>query len=187
MQTTEYVAARNTDESERERLSLLEDISDPRTVARIDELGVRAGWRCLEVGAGGGSVTRWLAERVGPTGYVVATDIDPRFFDKLDASNVEVRRHDIVTDDIEENTFDIVHCRALLLHLPERKRALEQMYAAVRPGGWLLSRTSTRPRCTPPIPPNRRRPSSTASRRSRSVSSLRSEPSIRRTAAEFGR
>ena len=33
----------------------------------------------LEIGAGGGSIARWLAERVGPTGSVLATDIDPRF------------------------------------------------------------------------------------------------------------
>lgn len=138
MQTTEYVAARNTDEFERERLSLLEQVSDPQTFVRMTQLGVADGWRCLEVGAGGGSVVRWLAEQTAPTGSVVATDIDPRFLDGIDLPNVDVRRHDIVNDEIEENAFDLVHCRALLLHLPERRRALERMYSAVRPGGWLF-------------------------------------------------
>lgn len=135
---TEYVAARNTDEFERERLRILEDLSDPRTFYRMAALGVGPGWRCLEVAAGGGSVVRWLAAETAPSGGVVATDIDPRFLTKLDLPNVEVRLHDIVNDDIEQGAFDLVHCRALLLHLPERRRALQRMYDAVRPGGWLF-------------------------------------------------
>ena len=135
-EATQYVAARNGDEAERERLRILEEISDPWTFERMAALGVGPGWRCLEVGAGGGSVARWLADRTGPTGRVVATDLDPRFLSDLDG--VEVRRHDIVTDELEENAFDVVHCRALLLHIPERRRALERMYAAVAPDGWLF-------------------------------------------------
>lgn len=101
-------------------------------------LPVKAGWRCLEVGAGGGSIAAWLGQRVGPSGQVVATDIDPRFVAALAAPYVEVRRHDIAHDDLEAGALDLVHARAVLEHLPEHERALDRLVGALRPGGWLL-------------------------------------------------
>ncbi|TCK26742.1 class I SAM-dependent methyltransferase [Pseudonocardia endophytica] len=109
---------------------------DPITFARLEALGVGPGWRCLDVGGGGGSVADWLGRQVGNTGSVVVTDTVP---DGLHAGgNVEVRRHDIVTDDLPEAEFDLVHARLVLLHLPERRRALARMVRALKPGGWLL-------------------------------------------------
>ncbi len=98
-----------------------------------------AGAVCLEVGAGAGSVARWLADRAGPGGLVVATDADPRFLAGTAATGVEVRRHDILADPLEPGRYDLVHCRALLCHLPDPGLALYTMAAAVRPGGWLLA------------------------------------------------
>ncbi len=123
---------------ERERLRLLGQLMNPMTTGRLDRLGVRRGWRCLEVGAGDGSVARWLAGRVGPNGQVVATDIDPRFLAGPELARVEVRRHDIRRDLLETGHYDLVHCRLLLMHLAEPERALARMAAALRPGGWLL-------------------------------------------------
>src|SRR5205807_660976 len=76
-----------------------------------EALGVAEGWRCLEVGAGGGAVVEWLAERVGPRGRVVATDLDTRFLDALDATNVEVHSHDVLAEAPFEPGFDLVHAR----------------------------------------------------------------------------
>jgi len=133
-----YFAADADAAFERERLRLLGQLMDPMTTGRLDRLGVGRGWRCLEVGAGDGSVARWLAARVGPTGRVVATDIDPRFLEGPGLARVEVRRHDILRDLLETGHYDLVHCRALLMHLAEPERALARMLAALRPGGWLL-------------------------------------------------
>jgi ubiquinone/menaquinone biosynthesis C-methylase UbiE len=47
------------------------------TTRRSATSGVDSGWRCLKVGAGGGSVAAWLCDRVGPSGSVLATDLDP--------------------------------------------------------------------------------------------------------------
>jgi 2-polyprenyl-3-methyl-5-hydroxy-6-metoxy-1,4-benzoquinol methylase len=92
------------------------------------------------VGAGGGSIAEWLAGQVGPDGRVLATDIDTRFLEQLShKKNVEVRRHDIVSDSLPERAFDLVHARLVLLHLPERDRVLGRMAAALKPGGWLLT------------------------------------------------
>ena len=133
-----YFAADADADFERERLRLLGQLMDPMTTGRLERLGVGRGWRCLEVGAGDGSVARWLARRVGPEGHVVATDIAPRFLAGPGLARVEVRRHDILCDFLETGQYDLVHCRALLMHLREPERALARMVAALRPGGWLL-------------------------------------------------
>jgi SAM-dependent methyltransferase len=90
------------------------------------------------VAAGDGSVARWLANRVGPDGRVVATDLNPRFLLGHGPPNLEVRRHNILKDDLEAAHYDLVHCRTLLMHLPDPLRALRRLVNAVRPGGWLL-------------------------------------------------
>jgi len=125
--------------SERARLSLLESDADPTTFERLARLGIAPGWRCLEVAAGGGSVARWLAQRVGREGGVTATDLDTRFLEALELpKNVEVRRHDVLSDPLEPGGYDLVHSRALIEHLPDPRYALERMIAALRPGGWLI-------------------------------------------------
>lgn len=122
----------------RRRLGLLEQHLDPMTRRRMGTLGVTEGWRCLEVGGGGGSVARWLCEQVGVTGHVTATDINIRFLEEIRASNFEARQHDIVAEDLPSAQFDLVHARWLLHHLRNPERAIERMVAALRPGGWLL-------------------------------------------------
>jgi len=124
-------------EREHERLVKLEEWLDPGTIRYMDQIGVGPGWRVLEVAAGAGSITRYLATRVGPAGSVVATDLDLKFLDDIDLPNVEVRRHDILNDELEENSFDLVHTRLLLMHLPARDEALKRMVAATKPGGWV--------------------------------------------------
>jgi SAM-dependent methyltransferase len=102
-------------------------------------LGVQAGWRCLEVDAGRGSMAVWLAERVGPSGGVVATDIDVSYLERLDAHNLEVRRHNILKDSLdalEPGSFDAVRSRPMLFHLVGRQeQALRQMMLCLKPGG----------------------------------------------------
>jgi SAM-dependent methyltransferase len=133
-----YVHAAAAFDDEQARLRLLEERYDARTFSRLSTLGPLAGTRCLEVGAGAGSVARWLAARAGPGGRVVATDADPRFLADAATAGVEVRRHDILAGQLEPRHYDLVHCRALLCHLADPRQALNTMAAAVRPGGWLL-------------------------------------------------
>src|SRR5260370_25863460 len=121
------------------RFNALSKIYDPGTIRHLEECGVEAGWRCLEVGAGNGSIAAWLSQRVGAKGHVLASDIDPRFLETMKLPNLEVRCHDIVIDELPEETFDIVHCRLVLLHLSERDTALRRMISALKPGGWLLA------------------------------------------------
>jgi SAM-dependent methyltransferase len=133
-----YLAKDSPDAFERRRLALLTQFADPITTRRLTDLGVGPGWRCLDAGAGSGSMARWLARRAGPAGHVVATDLNPRFLGGHGLHNLEVRRHNILEDDLEAAHYDLVHCRVLLMHLSDPVRALRRLASAVRPGGWLL-------------------------------------------------
>jgi len=118
------------------RFDALGSLFNPVTFRHLDSVGIAAGWRCWEVGAGGQSVPSWLAHRVGPTGSVIATDIDVSRLG--DEAGFEVRRHDVGTDPAPGAAFDIVHARLVLVHVPRRAEALASMVSALRPGGWLL-------------------------------------------------
>lgn len=120
-----------------QRFRSLEACYDPVTERGLADTGVRRGWTCLEVGAGTGSIAAWLGSQVGKDGSVVVTDIDTGLVD-VAAENIEVRRHDIARDPLPERTFDLVHARLVLLHVPERRRALHNIWRALKPGGWLV-------------------------------------------------
>ena len=124
---------------ERERLLLMSALLDPVEHAYIERVGVRRGWRCLELGSGNGSIAQALADRVAPTGHVVASDIDISYIADLQAPCLEVRRIDILQDEIEHGAYDFVVARALLHHLTAPRKALERMVTTLKPGGVLLS------------------------------------------------
>ena len=120
------------------RFDALSTMYDRGTIQYLENCGIGPGWTCLEVGGGGGTIAAWLAARVGPTGHVLVTDLDPRFLDGLKFSNLEVRRHNIVTDPLPEATFDLIHIRLVLVHLPAREEVLKRLIAALKPGGWII-------------------------------------------------
>jgi SAM-dependent methyltransferase len=134
------LAAEGRERAEDDRLDLLEQLFDPGSRHRRDL--VQPGWRCLEIGAGRGSMVTWLAERVGPAGQVVATDIDCRYLARLDLPNLQVVRHNILEDPLDDlgpGTFDLVSARLVLFWLTgKQEKAIRQMAACVRPGGWLI-------------------------------------------------
>jgi SAM-dependent methyltransferase len=120
------------------RLAALSAVYDPGTIRHLLARGVGEGWRCLEVGGGGGSMTRWLSACVGPRGFVLTTDIDIRHLEQLGLPNVEVRHHDIVAEALPAGAFDLAYARLVLEHLPAPDVALTRMIATLKPGGWLV-------------------------------------------------
>jgi hypothetical protein len=116
----------------------LSDLLDATTFRHLDRLGIATGWRCWEAGAGAATVPTWLAQRVGPEGDVLATDIDVTFLRRAGKVPYEVRRHDIGAEPPPPGAFDLVHARLLLEHVPGRDAALHTMARALRPGGLLL-------------------------------------------------
>lgn len=120
------------------RFGALSELFDPVTFRHVDRLGLTTGMRCWEVGAGGPSVPLGLAERVGPTGTVVATDIDVSWTRDIATDGIEVLRHDVAADPPPPGGFDLVHARLVLVHVTDRAEALRRMVQALRPGGRLL-------------------------------------------------
>ena len=120
------------------RLAIKERLQDPATFEFLTRIGVGEGWRCLELGAGHGSVAEWLCRRVGDGGRVVATDLETDLLAALDHPCLEVRRHDVASDSLEQEAFDLVHARDLLVHVPDREGALTALRRALRPGGSIL-------------------------------------------------
>ena len=149
------LAAAGREAEEDARLDLLEQIYDPTSQAR--RTLVQPGWRCLEVGAGRGSMAVWLATQVGPTGHVVATDLDTQYLSRLELPNLEVVRHNILDDPLDAlgaGSFDLVCSRLMLFHLQDRQeRAIEQMVACLRPGGWLVDEDSDWATAGQPVDP----------------------------------
>jgi SAM-dependent methyltransferase len=79
-----------------------------------------------------------MAERVGPEGSVLAVDIDTTHVEPLAGGVLEVRRHDLMRDELPTGAFDLVHERSVLSWLGESD-ALERLAASLAPGGWLLA------------------------------------------------
>lgn len=133
-----YRAPRDVVEIERRRLEVFSAVFDGPTVQRLRSFGVGPGWRCLDVGAGAGSVARSLGALVAPTGEVLATDVDLRFFGERDLPHVEARAHDVTTDELPAASFDLAHARGVLEHLRAREAGLAHIVAATRPGGLVV-------------------------------------------------
>lgn len=119
------------------QLVALQEMLDPVSRARFAELGIPEGARCWEVGAGGGSMARHLAELAGPGGTVVATDLDTG--NVAVPESVRVLEHDVRKDPIPDGGgFDVIHARWVLMHLPERREVLARLVDALAPGGLLV-------------------------------------------------
>ncbi|MGQ0466307.1 MAG: class I SAM-dependent methyltransferase [Sporichthyaceae bacterium] len=120
------------------RLHCLEQLYDAGTTRRLAALGAGPGLRCLEAGAGSGSIAEWLSAAVGPTGAVLAVDLDTTLLAHLRAPNVTVCAMDLRYEAPPVGVFDLVHARATLTHIPERDAVLDALVTALAPGGWLL-------------------------------------------------
>ena len=124
-------------EGERARLALMSRLLDPMHRRHIELLGVGPGARALEVGCGNGSISVWLAERVGPSGRAVAVDLDLSLID-VRAPGLDLRQGDIVAGAVAPGSFDLVTARAVLHHVTDVEAALRNLVASMAPGGSIL-------------------------------------------------
>jgi SAM-dependent methyltransferase len=133
-----YVFATTAHAPELERLRALEAAFDPPTRRWLrDAAGLAEGWRCVEVGAGAGSIAAWLAAEVGGGGEVAALDIDARFLAGLGAPNLRVVEADVRRAPLPAGEHDLAHARFVLIHQADAASAVRAMLGLVRPGGWL--------------------------------------------------
>lgn len=123
--------------TERDRLLLLEQVKDPDTIRILESLPIDESSRCLEIGAGMGSIAYWLAARCSK-GQVVIVDVDTRNLDPQRSSSLTIQEADIGTCEFAPSSFDLVHARAVLCHLSAREEVLARAYRWISPGGWLV-------------------------------------------------
>lgn len=134
----DYVFTSVEERREFDRLQAIERECDPASRRRLAATGLTAGWRCLEVGPGAGSLMTWMGQIVGPSGHVTALDLTIKFLGERQPSQIEIRQGDIRTAVLAPASFDLVHARFVLIHLPEYELALDRMLAALKPGGWIV-------------------------------------------------
>jgi SAM-dependent methyltransferase len=134
-----YVLA--TGEAAAYRLRILHALYGEGTRRLLLDAGLRRGMRVADLGCGIGTVTALLAKLVGPEGEVVGIDRSPaqlaQASERSSRSSANVRYVEASATDtgLPPESFDLVYCRFLLLHLPEPERALREMWALLEPGG----------------------------------------------------
>jgi SAM-dependent methyltransferase len=122
---------------------LRDDVYRRPLATALSRLGLGPGWRCADVGAGGGDVSVALAEMVGQDGRVYAVDSDPAARDEVAraaATHAQVIALTQAGEDLAlPEEVDLAFCRFLLLHVLEPGTVIATMAAAVRPGGWVVA------------------------------------------------
>jgi ubiquinone/menaquinone biosynthesis C-methylase UbiE len=113
----------------------------PITERMLTLAGIGPGHRVLDVAAGNGVQTLMAARLVGPSGFVLATDIADRLLAYLDEAarkegltNVRTRLMDARHLELEPESFDAAICRLALMLIPEREKALAGIHRALKPG-----------------------------------------------------
>jgi SAM-dependent methyltransferase len=114
----------------------------PATERMLDLARVGSGLRVLDIAAGAGDQTLQAAERVGPGGSVLATDLSPAILafaaaeaKRAGLANLATRTMDGENLELADASFDVVMSRLGLMYFPDQQRALEEMRRVLVPGG----------------------------------------------------
>lgn len=124
---------------------LRDDVYRRPLATALERLGVGLGWRCVDVGAGGGDVSVALAEMVGRDGRVYAVDSDPLARDEVARAAAAAAHAQVIAltqagEDLSlPEEVDLAFCRFLLLHVLDPLAVVRMMAKAVRPGGWVVA------------------------------------------------
>jgi 2-polyprenyl-3-methyl-5-hydroxy-6-metoxy-1,4-benzoquinol methylase len=124
---------------------LRDDVYRRPLATALERLGLGPGWRCADVGAGGGDVSVALAEMVGRDGRVYAVDSDPRARDEVARAAASAAHAQVIAltqagEDLSlPEEVDLAFCRFLLLHVLDPAVVVRTMAGAVRAGGWVVA------------------------------------------------
>jgi ubiquinone/menaquinone biosynthesis C-methylase UbiE len=100
----------------------------------------------LDVAAGAGEQSITAAEKVGPNGYVLATDLAPKILEfalelanEKGINNIETKEMDGENLTVSDNSFDTVISRVGLIFFPDQQKALKEMLRVLKPGGYVAA------------------------------------------------
>lgn len=126
------------------------------TRVMLDLAQIGPGDRVLDLASGAGEPALTIAQRVGPTGYVLATDIAPNilaFAAQVAADqgliNLETRVMDGESLDLPDESFDVVTSRVGLIYFPDQEGALAETRRVLKPGGRVAAIVYTTPERNP--------------------------------------
>ena len=131
-------------QSELQRLIVQANDLKSETEWLLDHVGVKEGWRAVDIGCGPIGILDMLSQRVGRSGRVVGVERETRFVEMAQAeiarrrlTNATVVSGDALSADFEYGTFDLVHERLVLINMPpsNQQALVDQMAALARPGG----------------------------------------------------
>lgn len=146
--------------AEQERLERQADELALDSERLFDEIGVRDGWRVVEMGCGPRGCLELLSRRVGAEGSVVGIERSGEqvsraraYRDEHRLTNVEVREGDARATSLPAASYDMACARLVLVNVPQPEEILAEMVRVVRPGGVvaLHEPDSTTQRCDPPL------------------------------------
>lgn len=118
----------------------------PATDRMLDMANVQEGFRILDVAAGAGEQSITAAQKVGPKGYVLATDLAPKILDfalnlatEKGINNIETKEMDGENLTVPDNSFDTIISRVGLIFFPDQQKALKEMIRVLKPGGYVAA------------------------------------------------
>jgi serine phosphatase RsbU (regulator of sigma subunit)/predicted O-methyltransferase YrrM len=146
MSSTNGKYIHGTDPDEQRRLSKLNDLLNERSLRALD---IHLGDRILDVGSGLGQLTRAMARKAGANGVVTGVERSREQIAEAErqaaadgeSGLVEIRAGnavDLPLADDEWGTFDLVHTRFVLEHVPDPQAVVDAMIRAARPGGRVI-------------------------------------------------
>jgi SAM-dependent methyltransferase len=133
----DYIFKDHQTDLELRRLQRIEHALDPRTCRILVTTGISPKWRCLEVGAGSGSIMQWLGARVGSDGQVVGVDKQIKYLGHLSKPPYRIFESDALKFSDSEG-FDLIHARYVLIHNRNSTDILAHLKGLLRPGGHLV-------------------------------------------------
>ena len=134
---SDYIFNRQQVEQELQRLRMIQELFDATTIGHLERTGIQAGWRCLELGAGAGSILRWMSRVAGTEGRVVGVDRDTVHLHDISGPSVQIIEGDFLEIPIETG-FDLAHCRYVLIHNRHSDEMLHKLSGTLKPGGCLV-------------------------------------------------
>jgi len=127
------------------RLNTLNGIYNRTTKDFILKNSINLGVRALEIGGGTGSISCWMAKKIGISGSVKVIDSDlsqvhliRKKIREQNLVNIQVENRNVENITPEYGKFDLIFCRFLLIHMKNPRNVIKKMLSLLNPGGKLI-------------------------------------------------
>jgi hypothetical protein len=128
-----YIFESHDKDREYHRLRRIETANDPATIALLQRTSIQAGWTCLELGPGAGSILQWLGAQVGANGLVIGIDTNTTYLRSFSTPPYDIREGNFLDVTIT-HPLDLVHARYVLIHNHNDLDILSKIFHLLKPG-----------------------------------------------------